>query len=72
MLNPYRKHAAEHHPAAIDRRDDLILGALMIALSSWRVALALATHEQFGVEATAALIMSCLGLVLVFSSLARR
>lgn len=72
MLNPYRKSVAVDEPAAVDRRDDTILGAMLVALSSWRVVLAIATDEQFGVEATGALIMSCLGLLLVATSLARR
>lgn len=72
MWTPYRRPGAVDESPALDRRDDTILGALLIALSSWRVVLAIATGEDFGFEATGALIMSCLGLLLVANSFSRR
>ena len=45
-------------------RDDRILGALLLLIGGVRVAVALARGETFGAEATIAVAMVVLGLVL--------
>lgn len=72
-MSPYRTPATSHEPVVEeDRRDDCLLGAIMIALGGWRVVLALLLDESFGVESTIAAIMTGLGVLLLITSLARR
>ncbi len=53
--------ATSRHPA---ESDDLILGLLLLVLGGARVAVGLACHEVFGVEATLALVSVVLGFAL--------
>lgn len=74
---PYRHTArnSERPPdemTAAARRDDLILGGLMLLLAVPRVILALATHETFGAESSIAAVAAGLGVLLLVTAHAVR
>lgn len=69
MTNPYRRSPPHFEiPDELTvaaRRDDLILGFVMLVLGAPRVVMALAAHETFGAETTVAAITTFLGVILL-------
>ena len=67
-MSPYR-HPPEIAPRAeLPRRhDDAVLGVLLVAIGGLRVAIALATGECWGGEASIAAILVVLGVLLAFA-----
>lgn len=74
MLHPYRKSPRAHADdcAEAARWDDRALALVMLTIGVPRAALALATHERFGAEATAAAVCALLAVLLLASASARR
>ncbi len=74
MQPPYRNapHGTElprpDEMKAAARWDDRILALVMMVLAVPRVVLAVTAHEPFGAEATIAVIVAGLGLVLMMST----
>ena len=73
LSHPYRTPAMTPDEGRGEApRDDYVLGALLLALGGWRVAIAIASDERWGTEPTIAAIMTGLGVLLLLTTLARR
>jgi hypothetical protein len=73
MSNPYRESAAPDLAERISaaRWDDYVLSVMLIVLGTIRVTLAVVNDEAFETEATLAVVMVVLGVVLGISTVAR-